>query len=76
MDSITKYLRTAKILTIVTLAIVILIVVLQNTEAVETKVLFMSITMPRAALLSGTLIAGFVIGLLCATRIRTRSKES
>ena len=76
MDSITKYLRTAKILTIVTLAIVILIVVLQNTEAVETKVLFMSITMPRAALLFGTLIAGFVIGLLCATRIGTRSKES
>lgn len=33
-----------------------LIIVLQNTEAVNTKLLFCTVTMPRAALLFGTMI--------------------
>ena len=46
------------------LAVLVLIVALQNTEVVETRILYMKLTMPRAALLFGTLIVGFVIGLL------------
>ncbi|MFC1524633.1 LapA family protein [Thermodesulfobacteriota bacterium] len=41
-----------------------LIIVLQNTEPVVTKILFISITMPRAVLLFGTTIIGFALGVL------------
>ncbi len=37
-------------------ALLVLIIVLQNTEAVGTKLLFVTVTMPRAALLFGTMI--------------------
>ena len=46
------------------LAIVIGIIILQNTEPVETRLLFMSITMPRAALLAMTLLIGVAAGIL------------
>lgn len=39
------------------------IVILQNTEVVETKVLFMTIAMPRAALLAVTLLIGITVGV-------------
>ena len=63
-----------KLIAIAVLAILVLIVVLQNTEAVETRVLFLKLTMPRAALLFGTLIIGFVIGLLTSTRLLPSKK--
>ena len=58
-----------KIVIATLLGIVILIVVLQNTEVVETKLLFMSVSMPRAALLFGTLLVGFALGVLMAGRL-------
>lgn len=58
------------------LALVVLVVVLQNTESVETRLLFTTITMPRAALLFGTLLVGFALGVLAAGRIVTKSKQS
>lgn len=66
----------AKIVVAAVLAILILIVVLQNTEAVETRILFTTITMPRAALLFGTLVVGFVVGILTAGRIATKAKST
>ena len=63
-----------KLIAVAVLAIVVLIVVLQNTEAVETRILFLTLTMPRAALLFGTLIVGFVLGLLTSTRLLPREK--
>lgn len=53
----------------------VLIVVLQNTAAVETKILFVSITMPRAVLLLGTLLIGFALGVLTASRIARKPKQ-
>lgn len=58
--------QKAKLIVAAVLALVLLIVVLQNTAAVETKVLFLTVTMPRAALLFGALVTGFVVGLLTA----------
>ena len=57
-----------KLIVAAVLAVLVLIVVLQNTEAVETRILFVTLTMPRAALLFGALIVGFVLGLLTSTR--------
>ena len=61
--------RNIKIIGVVTLLVLIVIVVLQNTESVETKILFMTITMPRAILLLATGVIGFLIGLIASIRI-------
>jgi uncharacterized integral membrane protein len=53
-------------LKLVGIACFVVIVVFQNTQIVETKLLFFTVTMPNAALLFGTLIIGFAIGVLTA----------
>ena len=65
-----------RIFVAVIVAILIVILVLQNTQTVETKLLFVSITMPRAVLLLVTLLVGFALGLITATWLsRTRPKQ-
>jgi uncharacterized integral membrane protein len=64
-----------KIVAIAVLALVVAIVVLQNTQAVETKLLFLTLTLPNAALLFGTLIIGFAIGVLTAGHIVSSAKR-
>jgi uncharacterized integral membrane protein len=63
-----------KIVLIVVVALLSLIVVLQNTQAVETKILFLTVTMPRAALLFGAFLIGFGLGVLAAGRLVRRAK--
>lgn len=46
--------------------VVALVIVLQNTEAVDTRLLFVTITMPRAVLLLITFLLGVIVGLLAA----------
>ena len=53
-----------KKLLILVLILFVSIVIFQNTEVVETKILFFSIQLPRAILLFLTLSFGFVLGLL------------
>lgn len=67
-------LRNLKLAGIAVAAIVVLIIILQNTQPVETRVLFASITMPRAVLLVVMLLAGFVLGML--TSMRTRASKA
>jgi uncharacterized integral membrane protein len=64
-----------KLVAIAVVSLVVLIVVLQNTQAVETNLLFLTVTMPRAALLFGTLIIGFAIGVLAAGHIVSTAKR-
>jgi uncharacterized integral membrane protein len=64
-----------KIAGIAVVVLIVVIVVLQNTQAVETKLLFLSVTMPNAALLFGTLIIGFAIGVLTAGHIVSQAKR-
>ena len=64
-----------KIVAIAAIALVVVIVVLQNTQTVETKLLFFKVTMPNAALLFGTLIIGFAIGVLTAGHIVSSAKR-
>ena len=63
-----------KLAAVAIVAILAIIVVLQNTQAVETKLLFVTITMPRAVLLFVTLVIGFVIGVLVAEKITRRRR--
>jgi uncharacterized integral membrane protein len=52
-----------KAIVIIVLTLLVSIVTLQNTQAVETKLLFLTTTMPKALLLIITLLVGFALGL-------------
>lgn len=56
------------------LALLMIVLVLQNTEVVETKLLFMTVEMPRAALLLVSLLTGVVIGMVLAVRVFGKPK--
>jgi uncharacterized integral membrane protein len=47
---------------IIVISLLVLIVVLQNTKSVETKFLFITVSMPRALLLFLTFLFGFIVG--------------
>lgn len=66
----TKHIKTW---TTVALAVLMVVIALQNTETVETKMLFASVSMPRAVLLFTTLAVGFILGLI--VRFKFFSKE-
>ncbi len=50
------------------LLVLIVVIALQNTETVDTKLLFMTVSMPRAMLLFTTLVIGVLIGLLLSAK--------
>ncbi|HKJ67455.1 MAG TPA: LapA family protein [bacterium] len=64
--------KTWKLIVIFILVILILIIILQNTEPVETKLLFLSFQLPRALLLFTTAFIGFVLGILVTLRVRRK----
>jgi len=55
-----------KIYTALVAAVLIAIIIAQNTTLVETRILFMTIAMSRAALLAVTLLIGIVVGIALA----------
>ena len=63
-----------KLIAIAILALLGVIIILQNTEPVETKLLFGSIIMPRAILLMGTTLIGFALGVLVSFFIKRKDK--
>ena len=46
------------------LALMVAVLILQNTDEVETRLLFATVTMPRAVLLFLTALLGFAAGIL------------
>ncbi len=62
--------RRTHALIIATLGILLLIIVLQNSEPTPTNILFFTFTMPRALLLFATALVGFIIGVLATFRLR------
>ena len=64
-----------KWIAIAIVALLTVIVVLQNTESVDTKLLFLTLSMPRAALLFGTLVIGFVAGVALGNRLSLKRQE-
>jgi uncharacterized integral membrane protein len=67
--------KQVKIIAALILAIVCLIIVLQNTATVETKILFITITMPRAVLLLATTAIGFALGVLVSLILCKKQKS-
>ena len=68
--------RRAKMIGILVLALFIGIVVLQNTERVQTQILFFTITMPRAVLLFLTALIGFIIGVLSSLLVSRKKTDT
>jgi len=62
-----------KLIVTAILAMLGVVIILQNTEPVETKLLFLSITMPRAILLMGTTLIGFALGVLVSLFFRRKN---
>ena len=61
--------KKLKIITIVVISLLALVVFLQNTDSVETKLLFMTVTMSRALLLILTFILGFAAGIITTSYV-------
>jgi len=53
----------------VVIAAVVVIIVLQNTRPVETRLLFVTLAMPGAVLIALAFLAGFAAGVLAAGKL-------
>jgi uncharacterized integral membrane protein len=55
-------------------AVLVIIIILQNTESVETRLLFMRVSMPRAILLFIACLIGFVVGMITTLTMQRAQK--
>jgi len=78
MNESTKYdpKAIAKIIAVLVFVLLILIVILQNTEEVETKLLFITMDMPRALLLFINLLIGYILGIVTMVVLKRRMANS
>lgn len=65
--------KKVKVIVIIVISVLAFIIFLQNTESVETKILFMNVAMPRAMLLILTFIVGFVAGTITTSLLLRKS---
>ena len=68
--------KNVKIILIIVISILALIIFLQNTEAVDTKLLFVTVTMSRALLLILTFGLGFATGLISMSYMSRKPKKA
>jgi len=68
--------KKVKIVIIITILLIALVVSLQNTQAVETKFLLATVTMPRVLLLLSTFTLGLIAGLISASFILRKPAKS
>ena len=64
--------KKTKTIVIIVLTLLVLIAILQNTQAVETKLLLLTIIMPKALLIIITLLVGFVLGVVVTSLLREK----
>ena len=67
--------KRVRIVAVAIVAILAIVVFLQNTEVVETRLLMASVSMPRAVLLIVTLLIGYLLGLATASGIFRRRQQ-
>ena len=67
--------KKVKLIGALTGVVLSLIVILQNTQPVETRFLFLRITMPNAILLGLTLLVGVAIGILMTLILSNKRNE-
>ena len=62
-----------KMITVIIVSALAVIIFIQNTDSVETKILFMKVTMSRALLLILTFLIGFVSGAIATSLLLRKS---
>jgi uncharacterized integral membrane protein len=67
--------KKAKIIIILIVSLLSLIVFVQNRQAVDTKLLFATITMPLVLLLILTFIMGSILGLFIASYVLRKPRK-
>jgi uncharacterized integral membrane protein len=67
--------RNLKLIVASVLAILVAILVVQNTEPVETHLLFATVVMPRAVLIFISAAAGFALGVLLTMSLKPKRKN-
>jgi uncharacterized integral membrane protein len=67
--------KKVKIIIAAVVLLLVVIVVSQNTQPVETKLLFMQVTMPWALLLLITLLVGFAAGVIMTASLMTARRR-
>lgn len=65
--------RKIKLIAIVLVSILTLVILLQNTEPVQARVLFATVQMSGALLMMLTFVLGFVVGILVPTYFLRKS---
>lgn len=68
--------RNLKFIAAAVLAILVAILVVQNTEPVETHLLIATVAMPHAVLIFISAAAGFVLGVLLTMSLRSKRKNT
>ena len=68
--------RLPRLIVAAVLVVLLLILIVQNTESVETRILFITVTLPRAVLLGVTLVLGWLIGIITSEVIDRSSSKS
>jgi uncharacterized integral membrane protein len=67
--------RNLKLITASILAILVAVLVVQNTEPVETHLLFATVAMPHAVLIFISAAAGFALGVLLTMSLKSKRKN-
>jgi len=68
--------KKTKIVIILIISLLSLIVFIQNRQAIDTKLLFVTITMPLALLLILTSIIGCIVGIILASFVLREPRKS
>ncbi|MEM7698654.1 MAG: lipopolysaccharide assembly protein LapA domain-containing protein [Verrucomicrobiota bacterium] len=64
-----------KLIAALVFATIIAIIIFQNTEPVETRLLFFTVTTPRAALLAFAALLGFGLGIIASLLVTRRAAK-
>jgi len=67
--------KRLRIVAVAVVAVLAIVIFLQNTQAVETRLLMATVRMPRAVLLIVTLLIGYLLGLATASGILRRRQQ-
>lgn len=67
--------KKAKLVIVIVLAVIAIVLMLQNMNSVTTRILFAKVDMPQTILLLVTLAIGFVAGMIVAAGFRGPKPE-
>ena len=67
--------QKAKLISAITAILLVVVVILQNTTSVDTKLLFITISAPVAVLIGFSLLIGVVAGMLIAMSLSSKKEK-